>query len=278
MGYGVSHLPAHRPDLGCRHRRPRVGLLAGPRGHRPFLVERTDGLWTGGHAVDIRGTALEVVERMGLDAEVRDARTQLLRLSAVRPDGRRTYDVALRPMHEMRGDREVEIMRDDLVRILYSASATTSTSDSATRCGRSSPAAGGWASSSSTARRGRSTSSSAPTASIPTSASSRSARSDRFTHHLGAYLSIFTVDNLLAMTDQAVLYNEPGRAAAMFTVRGNERAKALLLFRSPAASDRLPRPGLPSRRCCDSGSPEWVGRPTVWSPRCPTPMTSISTR
>lgn len=35
------------------------------------------------------------------------------------------------------------------------------------------------------------------------------------------------------MTDQAVLYNEPGRAAAMFTVRGNNRAKALLLFRSP---------------------------------------------
>jgi 2-polyprenyl-6-methoxyphenol hydroxylase-like FAD-dependent oxidoreductase len=42
-------------------------------------------------------------------------------LSAVRPDGRRTYDVALRPMREMRGDREVEIMRDDLVRILYNA-------------------------------------------------------------------------------------------------------------------------------------------------------------
>ena len=54
----------------------------------------------------------------------------------------------------------------------------------------------------------------------------------RFTHHLGAYLSIFTVDNLLGLTDQAVLYNEPGRAAAMFTVRGNRRAKALLLFRS----------------------------------------------
>jgi 2-polyprenyl-6-methoxyphenol hydroxylase-like FAD-dependent oxidoreductase len=29
-----------------------------------------------------------------------------------------------------------------------------------------------------------------------------------------------------------VLYNEPGRAAAMFTVRGNQRAKVVLLFRS----------------------------------------------
>ncbi len=54
----------------------------------------------------------------------------------------------------------------------------------------------------------------------------------QFTHHLGAYLSIFTVDNLLGLSDRAVLYNEPGRAAAMFTVRGNDRAKVVLLFRS----------------------------------------------
>jgi len=91
------------------------------RGHRPVLVERTPELRVGGHAVDIRGTALEVIERMGLDTEVRDARTQILTLSAVRPDGARTYDVALRPMHEARGDREVEIMREDLVRILFGA-------------------------------------------------------------------------------------------------------------------------------------------------------------
>ena len=52
------------------------------------------------------------------------------------------------------------------------------------------------------------------------------------THHLGAYLSIYTVDNLLGLRDRAVLYNEPGRAAAIFTVRGNGRAKVVLLFRS----------------------------------------------
>jgi 2-polyprenyl-6-methoxyphenol hydroxylase-like FAD-dependent oxidoreductase len=79
------------------------------------------GAGIAGHAVDIRGTALEVMERMRLDTAVRDARTQILTLSAVRPDGRRTHDVALRPMHEARGDREIEIMRDDLVRILFGA-------------------------------------------------------------------------------------------------------------------------------------------------------------
>jgi 2-polyprenyl-6-methoxyphenol hydroxylase-like FAD-dependent oxidoreductase len=91
------------------------------RGHRPVLVERTPELCIGGHAVDIRGTALEVTERMGLAAAIRDARAQILTLSAVRPDGARTYDVALRPMHEARGDREIEIMRDDLAPILCGA-------------------------------------------------------------------------------------------------------------------------------------------------------------
>lgn len=212
---------------------PRAGVLLARHGHRPVLVERTDGLRTGGHAVDIRGTALEVVERMGLDGKVREARTHLMTLSAVRPDGTRTYDVALRPMHEMRGDREIEIMRDDLVRILYTAicddvevvfddSVRTLVSDGDGRVGVE-------------FERGASREVDLVVGADGQHSSIRElvfGPEERFACHLGAYLSIFTVDNLLGLTDQAVLYNEPGRAAAMFTVRGNRRAKALLLFRS----------------------------------------------
>ena len=212
---------------------PALAYWLARRGHRPVLVERTDGLRTGGHAVDIRGTALEVVERMGLDGKVREARTHLMTLSAVRPDGRRNYDVALRPMHEMRGDREIEIMRDDLVRILYTAicddvevvfddSVRTLVSDGDGRVGVE-------------FERGASREVDLVVGADGQHSSIRElvfGPEERFAWHLGAYLSIFTVDNLLGLTDQAVLYNEPGRAAAMFTVRGNRRAKALLLFRS----------------------------------------------
>ena len=212
---------------------PALAYWLARRGHRPVLVERTDGLRTGGHAVDIRGTALEVVERMGLDGKVREARTHLMTLSAVRPDGRRTYDVALRPMHEMRGDREIEIMRDDLVRILYTAicddvevvfddSVRTLVSDGDGRVGVE-------------FERGASREVDLVVGADGQHSSIRElvfGPEERFACHLGAYLSIFTVDNLLGLADQAVLYNEPGRAAAMFTVRGNRRAKALLLFRS----------------------------------------------
>jgi len=45
-------------------------------------------------------------------------------------------------------------------------------------------------------------------------------------------LTIYTVDNPLRLRDRTVLYNEPGRGAAVFTARGNAHAKVVLLFRS----------------------------------------------
>jgi 2-polyprenyl-6-methoxyphenol hydroxylase-like FAD-dependent oxidoreductase len=212
---------------------PALAYWLARRGHRPILLECADGLRTGGHAVDIRGTALEVVERMRLDDHVREARTHLTTLSAVRPDGRRIYDMALRPIREMRGDREVEIMRDDLVRILYSAVRD----DAEVRFGDTVRAVVPIG-----ARMGVELEhGQAQEVDLVVGADGQHSNirelafgpEDRYTNHLGAYLSIFTVDNLLGLTDQAVLYNEPARASAMFTVRGNERAKALLLFRSP---------------------------------------------
>jgi 2-polyprenyl-6-methoxyphenol hydroxylase-like FAD-dependent oxidoreductase len=204
------------------------------RGHRPVLVERTHELRVGGHAVDIRGTALEVVERMGLATGVREARTRILTLSAVRPDGARTYDVALRPLHEARGDREIEIMRDDLVRILFGAvsddvevvfgdSVRSLTHQDGARVAvefeHGAPREVDLVIGADGQHSGVRALTMGPEREL--------------THHLGAYLSIYTVDNLLGLRDRAVLYNEPGRAAAMFTARGNERAKVVLLFRSP---------------------------------------------
>jgi 2-polyprenyl-6-methoxyphenol hydroxylase-like FAD-dependent oxidoreductase len=190
-------------------------------------------LRVGGHAVDIRGTALGVTERMGLDAAVREARTKILTLSAVRPDGRRTYDVSLRPLHEMRGDREIEIMRDDLVRILFgsiSADAEVVFGDAVRALVPQDGERIGVE-----LERGASREVDIVVGADGQHSAVRERMfgpERRVTRHLGAYLSIYTVDNLLELRDRAVLYNEPGRAAAMFTVRGNERAKVVLLFRS----------------------------------------------
>jgi 2-polyprenyl-6-methoxyphenol hydroxylase-like FAD-dependent oxidoreductase len=211
---------------------PALAYWLNRRGHRPVLVERLDRRRVGGHAVDIRGTALEVVDRMGVGKAARDARTRILTLSAVRPDGRRTYDVALRPLHEARGDREIEIMRDDLVSILLDA--VTDDVDvvfgDAIRAVTQGETSVGVEFDQGSSRE----------FDLVVGADGQHSAlrelafgpENDYIRHLGAYLSIYTIDNLLNLSDQAVLYNEPGRGAAAFTAHGNARAKVVLMFRS----------------------------------------------
>ncbi|MBO0792198.1 MAG: hypothetical protein J2P36_14800, partial [Ktedonobacteraceae bacterium] len=59
--------------------------LAGPAlaywlsryGFRPTVVERTPTLRKGGYKLDIRGVAVEVAERMGILADIRQASTNM---------------------------------------------------------------------------------------------------------------------------------------------------------------------------------------------------------
>src|SRR4029077_2513303 len=123
---------------------------------------------------------------------------------AVRSDGRRTYDVALRPMHQARGDREIEIMRDDLVRILFGAvsddvevvfgDSVRALSQDGARVAvefeRGTPREVDLVVGADGQHSGIRELAMGPERGL--------------THHLGAYLSIYTVDNLLGLRDRAV--------------------------------------------------------------------------
>lgn len=91
-------------------------------GFRVTVVERAPGLRGGGQAVDIRGNALEVVDRMGLLAEVRARRTGLRGMSQVDGDGRE-----LRRTTEWTASGgpvdgpDVEILRDELAELIAGA-------------------------------------------------------------------------------------------------------------------------------------------------------------
>ena len=89
-------------------------------GHRPTIVERAPGPRHGGYKVDIRGAAVEVVQRMGLLDEVRRASTDMRTASFVDDDGKllATMDAEL---FGGRGGDDVEIVRGDLTRILEAA-------------------------------------------------------------------------------------------------------------------------------------------------------------
>ncbi|MYV89610.1 FAD-dependent oxidoreductase [Streptomyces sp. SID1034] len=89
------------------------------RGAEVTVVERAPGLRPGGQAVDARGVAREVIERMGLDASVRAACTDTV--------GAHTVDADGRVLETFRADddggdgfiADIEILRGDLSQVLY---------------------------------------------------------------------------------------------------------------------------------------------------------------
>ena len=182
-------------------------------------------------------------------------------LSVVRSDGRSTYDVPLRPLHEARGGHEIEVMRDDLVRILFDAVAkdVELVFGDAIRSVRQVEESIGVEFDSGPSRE--------RDVVVGADGQHSSLRALVFgperdyVRQLGAYLSIYTVDNPLGLRDQTMLYNEPGRGAAVLTARANSLARVVLLFRigrigiDPGRPPRPVPPAAPALQCNGLGAP-----------------------
>ncbi|MER7004511.1 FAD-dependent monooxygenase [Dactylosporangium sp. NPDC000555] len=111
------------------------GGIAGPAlafwlnraGAEVTIVERATGPRPGGQAVDIRGVARGVVEQMGLMPAVLANRVDERGVALVDATGRRLAEM---PAELFGGEgivAEIEIARGDLSRVLYEATAATST-------------------------------------------------------------------------------------------------------------------------------------------------------
>ncbi|MEW2355182.1 FAD-dependent monooxygenase [Spirillospora sp. NPDC029432] len=86
------------------------------------VVERWNGIRPGGQAVDVRGPALDVAERMGVLDELRAHGTGMRGMSVVDAEGNEVYRSEERTVSG--GDLaspDVEILRDDLARIIAAA-------------------------------------------------------------------------------------------------------------------------------------------------------------
>ncbi|MFF7176927.1 FAD-dependent monooxygenase [Streptomyces sp. NPDC008121] len=104
------------------------GGIAGPvlaywlrrHGFAPTVVERAPGRRPGGQAVDIRGVALDVMERMGLLDEASRLRTRMRGMSILDPDGHEVDRTTEATFSSGRLDSEdIEILREDLVRLVH---------------------------------------------------------------------------------------------------------------------------------------------------------------
>src|SRR4051794_24766227 len=86
------------------------------------VVERAPALRkTGGHAVDLFRSAMNISEKMGVLPRVQERATGTNRMTLLREGARRPVRVDLSKIFSATSDRHVEIMRDDLSGIYYDA-------------------------------------------------------------------------------------------------------------------------------------------------------------
>jgi 2-polyprenyl-6-methoxyphenol hydroxylase-like FAD-dependent oxidoreductase len=85
------------------------------------VVERAGAVRGGGYPIDVRGTALGVVERMGLLPAVRASHVDSRRLTFLGPDGTTAATVGAEALTGGREGRDVELPRGDLTSLLYGA-------------------------------------------------------------------------------------------------------------------------------------------------------------
>ena len=91
-------------------------------GHSVTVVERYPGLRPGGQAIDVRGPALTVLERMMLRAAADHRRTRIRGASVVDSDGNElSRDTESTPTGGPIASPDIELLRDDLVELLYEA-------------------------------------------------------------------------------------------------------------------------------------------------------------
>jgi len=98
---------------------PTLAYWLAKNGYRPTLIERAPAPRPGGQAIDIRGAALTVADRMGILEDARRQRTQMKGMSVIDADGTEVWRSEERTFTGGKFDAgDVEILRDDLAALL----------------------------------------------------------------------------------------------------------------------------------------------------------------
>ncbi|MER7334770.1 MULTISPECIES: FAD-dependent monooxygenase [unclassified Micromonospora] len=201
-------------------------------GFIPTVVERAALLRDGGYKVDVRGVALDVIDRMGLLADMQKARTEIRRASFVDAAGsvRASMDGDL---FGGRAGEDIEVMRGDLSRMIYGRTqgdVEYILGDTVT--GLTDGPDGVRVSFRHAAPRAFDLVVGADGLHSVTRNLAFGDES-RFIRHLGHHVSIFSVPNHLGLDREEVTYPLPGRTALVYSTRQDTAAKAMFLFADP---------------------------------------------
>ncbi|GAA4538818.1 FAD-dependent monooxygenase [Amycolatopsis samaneae] len=202
-------------------------------GFRPTVVERAEAPRRGGHAIDIRGSALGVVERMGVADLLREKRTDMRGMSWYNARGRKLVDVTEHTLTGgLVGNEDIEILRDELTDILYATTEGVEYVFDDAITGLTQTPDGVDVTFAASAPR---TFDLVVGADGIHSAVRRLAFGPeaRYVHHLDTYLAVFTMPNYLNLDRWQSFHMSPGRLAGVYSARGNAETRAMLGFESP---------------------------------------------
>lgn len=100
---------------------PALGFWLAKSGYRVVIVEIAPGIRPGGQTVDLRGAGGDVVERMGLMPQMHDLALEQHGLAWVAADGSRRAEMPVTAFDGNGLVSKLEILRGDLVDVLYQA-------------------------------------------------------------------------------------------------------------------------------------------------------------
>ncbi|CAM4329632.1 3-hydroxybenzoate 6-hydroxylase 1 [Mycobacterium basiliense] len=102
---------------------PALAFWLGRIGYHVVVLELADGIRPGGQTVDLRGAGRHVTERMGLLDQMRERSLRQRGIAWVHADGRRRAEMPVEAFHGNGPVSQLEILRGDLVDVLYGATA-----------------------------------------------------------------------------------------------------------------------------------------------------------
>ena len=100
---------------------PALAFWLNKTGYRITIVELAEGIRPGGQTVDLRGAGGDVVERMGLIDQMRQRSLDQRGVAWIKADGSRRADMPVTAFNGNGLVSKLEILRGDLVEVLYQA-------------------------------------------------------------------------------------------------------------------------------------------------------------
>lgn len=218
---------------------PALAFWLNKGGYRVTIVEVADGIRPGGQTVDLRGAGGDVVERMGLVDQMRARSLDQRGAAWIKADGTRRADMPITAFNGNGLVSKLEILRGDLVDVLYQATKDGTEYRFNTRIeelDQNEDAVAVRLSDGSTLNTDLVVGCDGPHSAVRRLVFGPE---ERFVKPLGGYNAWFTAPDTVGLDGWYLMYQAPGLNASMRPSHDPALCKAGLAFRSePIAYDR----------------------------------------